>query len=90
MEKVLRTNPPWTAVLGTLSVLLVLEFWLHLLVPFLRQNVRFPYWPSGAAIELLIAALLAMLSAVQGSRFWWIVFFCAVASMVFLLLMLGG
>lgn len=90
MERVLRTNPAWTAVLGTLSVLLVLEFWLHLLVPFLRQNVRFPYWPSGAAIELLIAALLAMLSAIRGSRFWWVVSFCAVASMVFLLLMLGG
>ena len=75
---------------GALSVLLTLEFWLHMLVPFLREKVRFPFWPTGAAIDLLLAALLAVLAAIRGSRIWWGVVFCAVATLGFLFFMLGG
>jgi len=84
------SRPTWTLVLGVLSVLLVLEFWVHTLVPFMRQNVRFPFWPAGAFIELLLAALLAALAAIRGSRLWWSVVPCALATLVFLLHMFAG
>jgi hypothetical protein len=85
-----RSNPIWALVPGGVSVLLTLEFWTHLLVPFLRTRVRFPFWPTGAIIELLASALLAALAAIRGARTWWIVVFYACASLCFLLFMFGG
>jgi hypothetical protein len=83
-------NPRWTLVLGLLSVLMTMEFWLHMLVPFLRERVRFPFWPAGAAVELLVSTLFAVLAATRGSRAWWIAACGAAASLGFLLFMLGG
>jgi hypothetical protein len=86
MSKASRVSrPTWTLVLGVLSVLLTLEFWVHYLVPFMRINVRFPFWPTGAFVELLLSALLATLAAICGSRLWWGVVPCAVATLAFLL-----
>ncbi len=84
------TNPAWPSVLGILSVLLTMEFWLHMFVPFLRRDVPFPFWPTGAAVELLLSALLAALAAIRGSRAWWAAVFCAAGTLGFLLFMLGG
>lgn len=85
-----RPNPTWTVVLGVISILLTLEFWLHLVVPFLRTKVRFPFWPAGAFIELIASALFAALSAMRGARFWWIVAICACASLCVLVFMFRG
>jgi len=85
-----RPNPIWTIVLGVISILLTLEFWFHLLVPLLRTRVRFPFWPTGAFIELLASAFLAALAAIRGARTWWIVVACACASLCFLLFMFSG
>lgn len=80
----------WTSVPGALSVLLTLEFWVHMLVPFMRKNVRFPFWPYGAFIELLIAAFLAALAAIFGSRLWWVVVLGAIGTVAVLLSMFAG
>lgn len=85
-----RPNPNWTLVLGVISILLTLEFWVHLLVPFLRMRVRFPFWPTGAFIELMFSAFLAALAAIRGARTWWILVACACASLCFLVFMFGG
>jgi len=84
------SRPAWTSVLGVLSVLLTLEFWVHALVPFMRERVRFPFWPAGAFIELLLAVLLAALAAIRGSKLWWAVALCAVGTLAFLLHMFAG
>jgi hypothetical protein len=75
----------WSLVLGVLSVLLTMEFWIDLLVPYMRENVPFPFWPEGAFAELLLAALLASVAAILGSRLWWSAAACAVATLLFLL-----
>lgn len=78
-------SPGWPSILGALSVLLTLEFWTHLLVPFFRDNVPSPFWPTGALVELLVSALLATVAAIRGPRIWWVAVFCAVATLGFLL-----
>ena len=83
-------SPGWTPVVGSLSVLLTLEFWLHMLVPFFRQNVRFPLWPTGAIVELLLSLLLASLAAIRGSRIWWLSALCAAGTLGFLIFLFGG
>jgi hypothetical protein len=75
----------WTLVLGVLSALLTLEFWVHFLVPFMRANVPFPFWPTGAFVELSLATLLAATAAIRGSKLWWSIVVCAVATLLFLL-----
>jgi len=88
---VLQKSISWRLTLtGTVSALLTSEFWIHLSVPFLRQKVRFPMWPTGAAIELLVAAGFGAIAAVRGSRLWWISVICALFSLGFLIFLLGG
>jgi hypothetical protein len=89
-EESRASRPTWTFVLGPLSILLMLEFWVHTLVPFMRENVRFPFWPTGAFVEVLLAALLSALAAIHGSRLWWAIVLCALATLVFLLRMFAG
>jgi hypothetical protein len=83
-------NPTWTSFVGVISVLLTLEFWVHLLVPFLRQSVPYPFWPTGATSALLVSALLALLAAIRGSRLWWVAVFCAAITLAFLFFILSG
>lgn len=85
-----RRSPVWTLVLGVFSVLLTLEFWLHLVVPFMRTRVPFPFWPTSAFIELLLSALLAAIAAIFGSRIWWVVVFFAGAGLCILLFAFSG
>jgi len=70
--------------------LLLTEYWLHMLVPFLRHNLRFPPWPTGAATELVISALLGVFAAVSGSRGWWAAVVCASVSLAIMLFMFIG
>lgn len=84
------TNPVWPSVFGALSVLLTVEFWVHMLVPFLRRKVAFPFWPTGAAVELSLSSLLALVAAIRGSRAWWAAVFFAAGTLGFLFFMLGG
>ncbi len=78
------TNPTWSFILGSVSIVLTVEFWLHLLVPSLRRRIPFPFWPTGAFIDLSVSGLLAVLAAMRGSRFWWIAAVCAVGTLAFL------
>jgi hypothetical protein len=64
---------------------MTMEFWIHLLVLHMREKVRFPFWPVVAFVELLLAALLALLAAIRGSRLWWSAAVCAVPTLFFLL-----
>lgn len=75
---------------GVLSILLLTEYWLHMLVPFLRHNLLFPPWPVGAAAELVISALLGVFAAASGSRAWWATVGCAIASLALMLFMFSG
>jgi hypothetical protein len=90
MEGLRSRSTVWSSVFGMLSVMLILEFWVHLLVPFLRQNLRFPFWPASAAVELFVSALLAATAAIRGSRIWWSAMFLATGTVAFLFFMLGG
>ena len=71
-------------VFGVVSVLLLLEFWIHLLVPFVRGRVPFPLWPWSAMVELVLAALMAGIAAVRRPRLWWFVSGGALMSFGFL------
>ena len=83
-------NPVRPAVFGAASVLLMLEFWLHVFVPFWRENVRTPLWPWGALIELSLSAIFGVFASVRGSRLWWVVVLCAAESIGFLFFALSG
>lgn len=82
--------PMWTSILGALSILPILEFWAHLLIPYLRNHVQYPWWPTSAVFVLLSSAVLAAIAAVRGLRVWWLSAAFALGALGFLLLVLGG
>jgi len=93
--KIPLTNPghpsTYTAsVLGSFSLLLTAEFWVHLLVPYLREHLRFPPWPTGEVVDLVLAAVLAGLAARHGSQIWWLGVVGAIMTLGFMFFMLGG
>jgi hypothetical protein len=83
-------KPTWTYVAGAVSSLLGLEFWLHLLVPYLRWHVPFPFWPQGALIDLILALILGCAAAIKGSRFWWAACLVSLLGLSFLLFAFSG
>jgi hypothetical protein len=83
-------SPVWTKFIGAISMLLILEFWVHMLVPYLRRNVPYPWWPTGTIIDLTLSTVLAGVAATRGSRLWWASAACAVGTLVLLIAMFAG
>ena len=81
-------SPTWTFVAGAISALMTLHFWVYALVPFVREKVPYPWWPIGMIVELAVATGLGVLAAVRGSKVWWLTVFLAVATLIFLVMLL--
>jgi hypothetical protein len=84
------TTPKWTIVPGLLGMLLVLEFWVHALVPFVRKNVPFPFWPVGAIVDMVLSTVFSALAAIRGSRIWWISCFLSLSALALILIGLAA
>ena len=61
----------WTTLLGLLSVLLTLLFWLLAAIS-TRTRVHYPGELAGVMTSLLAAIILAGIAAARGSK-WWLV-----------------
>lgn len=81
-------SPTWTFVVGTVSALMTLHFWVYAFVPFVREKAPYPWWPIGMIVELVVATGLGALAAVRGSKLWWLTVFLALATLIFLVMLL--
>jgi hypothetical protein len=88
--KHLFSKPDLPSLFGVLSVLLTVEFWVHMLVPFARRKIPFPYWPTAAFVELSFSLLLGLIAAIRGRRFWWAAAVAAVGTLGFFFFLFRG
>jgi hypothetical protein len=79
------TRPPWTIVIGSLSGLAVLYFWVTMVIPigWLKQRAGdlFPL-----LLAILISAVLSAVAGTKGSRWWYLATFANASTLVWVML----
>ena len=69
---------------GIASIVLTAEFWLHILVPYLRENVPYHWWPELAFVQLSLAGFFGIVAGIRGSRIWFLVGSLGLLTLVFI------
>jgi hypothetical protein len=75
-------TPRWTKIVGTLSILPALYFWLWILGP-KSWLASYPGKPGMVLIGILCAIPLSIVVATRGSRVWYVVTAIALGTLLF-------
>ena len=75
-------TPRWTKIVGTLSILPALYFWLWILRPKFWL-ASYPGKPGMVLIGILCAIPLSIVVATRGSRVWYVVTAIALGTLLF-------